>query len=344
MGDSDRASLIAMPLKKDVVDSVPSSAFGGLLLAVDAGGTKTAAWLVDAANFDVFRVLGRGRSTAGNPLSVGFEGATRAIGAAVAAAKSDAGRASDRVARAVLSIAGAANQQLRDQFISWARETGFAECVAIVSDVLPVLAAGTRDCRGVALISGTGSVAFGRGADGRTVLCGGWGYLLGDEGSGYTLGRAALRNALHTLEVSTHTTLSDSTLAAIGAASAMDVTRTIYRSADPRSAIAALAPVVIAAADAGDSEAQASIDLAANDLALLVARTIQLIDGEQDPVSLAVGGGVLAGSRRLRDQLEMELRRRGVNCETTVVEEPLEGCVRLAAASYSGNLVTWHDV
>ena len=48
---------------------------------------------------------------------------------------------------------------------------------------------------GVALIAGTGSVAFGRAADGRTIRCGGWGYLLGDEGSGYAIGRAALRLA-----------------------------------------------------------------------------------------------------------------------------------------------------
>jgi N-acetylglucosamine kinase-like BadF-type ATPase len=321
------------------------SATGDWLLVVDAGGTKTAAWLVDLARSASERVLGRGFAAAGNPLSVGFPEAARAISEAVATAKHDARCANSRVARAILSIAGTANRQLQDHFIEALRGTGIAERVAIVSDVLPILAAGTPNCEGVALISGTGSVAFARAADGRTTLCGGWGYLLGDEGSGYAIGRAALQFALHQLErCNTDNRLAADVLSAIGANSAMDVTKTIYRRANPRAAIAAIAPVVISAADESDADAQSIIDAAAADLAKLVARASQSIGFAETPFPLALSGGALISSQRLPQQLAVELRRLGLAADMKVVSEPLEGCIRLAAPECAGTPLTWQTV
>ena len=65
----------------------------------------------------------------------------------------------------------------------------------IVHDTQLILAAVGAD-DGIALIAGTGSVAWGKSAGGSTSRAGGWGYLLGDEGSGYWLGRQAVRHAL----------------------------------------------------------------------------------------------------------------------------------------------------
>jgi N-acetylglucosamine kinase-like BadF-type ATPase len=313
-----------------------------LLVVVDAGGSKTAAWLVDLSRPEENQVLGRGRTTAGNPLSVGFLEAAHSIREAVLMACGEAGHVQGCAARAMLSIAGAANPQLREQFVGWARASGLSDQVAIVSDVLPVLAAGSRECCGVALISGTGSVAFGRADDGRTHLRGGWGYLLGDEGSGYAIGQAALRHTLHSLEVSTtHRPLVDAVLSAIGVTRVLELTRAIYGSSHPRVAIAAVAPHVITFADHGDADAQSIIDDAASDLADLVARTVQAIEPVQAPVALAAAGGVLLSSKRLQDQLHLSLRRDGLECDLHLVEEPLVGCVRLAAPEFNGTLVNW---
>jgi len=332
-----------MPPVTDVTKSSGKSAMDDLLLVVDAGGTKTAAWLVDTTRPDNDCVLGRGRSAAGNPLSVGFPEATRAIGEAAASAKYDARLPTAHIPRAILSIAGSANQQLRDDFIQSLREIALADRVAIVSDVLPVLAAGTPHGSGVALIAGTGSVAFARATDGRTALCGGWGYLLGDEGSGYAIGRAGLQFALHELESNAaRQPLTAAVLDAIGATTVLDVTKTIYRRADPRAAIASVAPVVIAAADENDSHAQSIVDAAAADLAKLVARAVRSLGFAESPFPLAVAGGVLVGSKRLPQQLQIELRRIGLAAAINVVDEPLEGCIRLAAPEFAGTLLTWH--
>jgi N-acetylglucosamine kinase-like BadF-type ATPase len=325
-----------------VKNSSSKSTHDELLVVVDAGGSKTAAWLVDSSKSDGKQVIGRGRASAGNPLSVGIAESTCAIGDAVsrafAAADLDVGCAS----RALLSIAGAANEQLRGQYVEWARAGRFARRVAIVSDVLPVLAAGTENCCGVAVISGTGSVAYGRAKDGKTFLRGGWGYLLGDEGSGYAIGRAALQQALLALESGGRISpLVEAVLASLGVTRSLEVTRAIYGSVHPRVAIAAIAPHVIALADSDDAQSQAIVDEAADDLAKLVARTVQSIEPIDGRLAVAAAGGVLLSSRRLREQLEVALRGRGLECDLNFVEEPLDGCVRLAAAQYDDTLVAW---
>jgi N-acetylglucosamine kinase-like BadF-type ATPase len=310
---------------------------------VDAGGTKTDAWLVDCSRSDSAGVLGRGKSTGGNPLSVGFDEATEAISTAVAQARGES--ANVPIDRAILAIAGAANPDVRNLLIEWAHKIGLARRLAIVSDFLPVLAAGTDDCVGVALICGTGSSAFARNAEGKTARCGGWGYLLGDEGSGFAIGRAALQLTLHTLETSKQPEpLVRTVLSALGAESVSDVTHAVYASSDVRAKIASIAPVVIAAADAGVSTALSILDSAAHDLAELVARAARSVDLAGGSIQVAASGGVLLHAPALRERLQSELKGLGLDCSICVVDDPLTGCVRLAAAEYAGLLVSWHSV
>src|SRR6266480_3197140 len=108
-----------MSSKIDVMKSTSTSAEVELFLAVDTGGTKTAACLADLSAPRDNCVLGRGRCSAGNPFSVGFAEATRAIGSAIEQACSAADQDCKRVSRLMLSIAGAANPQISQQFVRW---------------------------------------------------------------------------------------------------------------------------------------------------------------------------------------------------------------------------------
>ncbi len=333
-----------MSSKSGVTKSAAELAGIELLVAVDTGGTKTAACVVDAnAPQDI---LGRGHDTAGNPFSVGFAEATRAIGSSIDDARNAAQCGSGHISRLVLSIAGAANPQISQQFVHWAHDTFHVDQVAIVSDVLPILAGGTPDCCGIALIAGTGSIAFGRAADGRTKRCGGWGYLLGDEGSGYSVGRSALSHALRDLECEAvwhPNSLTEAVVSEFQVKSVTELTKAIYTSSDPRSFIASLAPLVVTAAEHGDKKAEAILDWAATELAELVARTADLMDGSEGPISLALGGGFLVQSRRIQQQLIEWLHKFKVKHEARLVTDPLEGCVRLADPQFAGTLVTWHQ-
>jgi len=97
----------------------------------------------------------------------------------------------------------------------------------------------------------------------------------------------------------------------------------------------------MAHAEHGNAPAQAIIDNAATHLAKLAIRTVQLIEPVTAPLALAVAGGVLTGSPRLRQQLHIQLRTSGLECDMNLVEEPLAGCVRLADPQYAGTLVHW---
>jgi len=313
-----------------------------LVLAVDAGGTKTSAWLADARRADAPVILGRGRATSANPLSIGFAAATRAIAEAIDQARHEGGRPATRVRRAVLSVAGTADVAIRAQFLAWARAEDLAEQVAVVTDMLPVLAAGAADCCGVALVAGTGSVAFARDSSGRTARCGGWGFLLGDDGSGYAIGRAALRHALEHLEIGRGASrLAERVLQLLESASVAAVTAAIYQSADPRAAIAALAPVVVELAAEGDTVALTIVTDAARDLAELVARAARSVGLDAEPLVVAGTGGVLVGSTQLQDQLRTELGQLSLTCELRIVDEPLAGCIRLAGRECAGLDIVW---
>jgi N-acetylglucosamine kinase-like BadF-type ATPase len=315
---------------------------GQLLLAVDAGGTKSDACLAIADGAGNFRVLGLGRSSAGNPLSVGFDAASRAIGEAIQLARKESGRPTDKITRAVFSIAGAAGPELRSQFTAWARKNAVAERLAFVSDVLPVLAAGTPDCCGVALISGTGSSAFGRSADGRTTLVGGWGYILGDDGSGFAIGRAAVRFALEDLEANTSLQpLTRTVLDELRAKSTRDITEAVYRSAEPRAVVASLAPRILELADTDDASAKTILNDAAHDLALIAARAAKFLGWANGPFPLALGGGVLVASTRLQQLLEEHLRRQSLSPQAQAVSEPIDGCLRLTDPAFATQLVEW---
>jgi N-acetylglucosamine kinase-like BadF-type ATPase len=193
------------------------------------------------------------------------------------------------------------------------------------------------------VIAGTGSVVFGRNSDGKTQMCGGWGYLLGDEGSGYQVGQMAISHALHNLELHpAPDPLTAAALGALGASSILEVTKAVYTNADPRAMIASLAPIVVDLAEGHDRDAEGILGHAADRLAELVARNADLLDLAEQPFALAVAGGLLVGSKRMREHLQSWLQQWAMQCETTVVEEPLEGCVRLAAPEFEGTLVKWH--
>src|SRR5687768_9453320 len=167
-----------------------------LVLGVDGGGTKTAAWLAIAdADPGDDKPIGRGIAGPGNPRAVGFETALSNINAAIHEAFRTAQLPVRKVQAACLALAGADRPAERNRLEQWCTEQDLAGCLVLTNDADPLLAAASRDNFGIALIAGTGSFAFGRDREGQTARCGGWGYLLGDEGSGYSIALTGLRAA-----------------------------------------------------------------------------------------------------------------------------------------------------
>src|SRR5689334_17310708 len=159
------------------------------LLGIDGGGSKTVALLADSQQ----AILGRGAAGASNHNLLGARAAFEALDQAVRLAFEDAKIAPAPPRALCLGMAGAGRPADIALFQAWAAERWPGTPVAVVSDADLVLAAGPGNGWGLGLICGTGSIAYGRDRSGMTARAGGWGSLLGDEGSGYAIGLAGLR-------------------------------------------------------------------------------------------------------------------------------------------------------
>jgi N-acetylmuramic acid 6-phosphate etherase len=318
------------------LSSVPSA---NLVLGVDGGGTKTIAW-VASNDGDELRIVGRGQAGSSNPQAAGWATALDNVQCAIdrALLAADAGRT--RVRNACLALAGAGRDSDRQRVEDWARRSGFAEQVQVTHDALPVLAAGTPNGVGVALISGTGSLAFGRNAAGQTARAGGWGYLIGDEGSGYAVARQTLQAAARAWDGrGPQTALGERLLAELGLTQPSELVHAVYGRQQDRHWLAGLARVAIEAADAGDPIACRIIDEAAADLAAMcaaVAKQLGFSSGPT-PLYLALAGGLLVNAAAARDRLMQKIRERDFQrIEIQLVPEPVAGAVRLARDFHFG--------
>ncbi|MGB6200578.1 MAG: BadF/BadG/BcrA/BcrD ATPase family protein, partial [Candidatus Acidiferrales bacterium] len=183
---------------------------------------------------------------------------------------------------------------------------------------------------GIVLIAGTGSAAFGRTADGETARAGGYGPWIGDEGSAYDIGRHAVAAVAHTRDHAAPVTLLAEMIAAhIDCPSWEDLQDRIAQ--HPDQVFPKLFPVVVAAADAGDSAAQEILfaaALALSQLALTVARRLGL---QPKAFPLARVGGVFGRSRTLDSMLDSVLRSGAPLADVThLTISPAVGAARMA--------------
>jgi N-acetylglucosamine kinase len=185
-----------------------------------------------------------------------------------------------------------------------------AEHLLVTTDAEIALSGATATGRGITAIAGTGSIAFGRNAEGRRARAGGWGYIFGDEGSGFDIARQALRAALRMEEGwGPPTSLRQALLDSTGRRDANQVLHLFYTAAWPRSRVAALAPLADAAAAEGDAVAIGILNRAAVELALLVAAVRSQLWKPGDSVDVAYIGGVFQSAtvlERFRMLVEME--------------------------------------
>jgi N-acetylglucosamine kinase-like BadF-type ATPase len=266
-------------------------------LGVDGGQSSTTALVGDESG----RVLG-----------AGVAGPCNHVAAAEAAAK--LARTVRECVGKACAAAGLDLDSIHFESACFGMSGGPEDKVGILRQVLPTerleatndaviaLAGATAGAPGVITISGTGSIAFGRNAAGRAARAGGWGYIFGDEGGGFDVGRQALRAALRMEEGwGPRTVLRDVLLQATGDANANGVLHRFYTPEWPRSRVATLARLVDEAAAGGDAVALEIVEGAARQLAALTAAVRGQLWAPGEAVSVAYIGGVFR-SRQLLDR------------------------------------------
>jgi N-acetylglucosamine kinase-like BadF-type ATPase len=305
-----------------------------LVIGIDGGGSTTVAWLAQADGSPDSPPLGQGQSGPSNPQSVRRDEVGQNLDRAVDAAFHDAGLSPGTVRSACIALAGGDRPGPQREIAAWANQRQLADHVCVVNDALPVLAYATADSVGICLIAGTGSIAFGRDALGQTARAGGWGYLLGDEGSSYAISVAALRAVARSLDGrADHTALCDLLLGALGVSEPSELIPTVYARRGDRAWIAGLAPLVLTAAQQEDPTARRIVDQASRQLGSMVVAVADQLSMKQGDYLLALAGGVLVHSQLVRDGLRRrlaEVNRTPRDCR--VVDRPVAGSVCLARA------------
>jgi N-acetylglucosamine kinase-like BadF-type ATPase len=291
------------------------------VLGIDAGGSKTLAAIID----EYGTLYGMGRSGSGNFDDVGVATAHDHLRDAVAEARGAAGLPNAPFAAAFLGVAGVVSPADRDivHEIASALSLAPAAQTDVDHDCRIALAAGLTGRSGIVLIAGTGSSCFGMNAVGAAWLAGGWGHLIADEGSGYWLGVEALKAAVRSYDGrSPHTMLQHQLQQRLGLASMNDVMHRLYVAGLSRSELAALAPLVIAAANCGDAVAQALIARGTEELAdavLAVAHHLGMADA---PHELARAGGLFRAGDAVVAPLRRAVAARLRTCHVVFSELP----------------------
>jgi glucosamine kinase len=200
--------------------------------------------------------------------------------------------------------------------------------ITVVHDSRLLLAAG-RASTGVAVIGGTGSAAWGRNADGAEARAGGWGYLLGDEGSGYWLGREAVRYSLRRMNQGLE---PDQLTAALLESCQLDhpnkLIALFHSAGTGRRYWAQRARLVVEAADAGHAPSADLLDQAGRDLAFLAAEVLRQL-GTAGPVIL--GGGLGMHASRIQESFRAHLASDGITDVRVLDQEPVFGVLQLVA-------------
>jgi N-acetylmuramic acid 6-phosphate etherase len=322
-----RSSASSSPNRSLMIAALPSHS--SLTLGIDGGGSHTVALLATGTS-DKWTILGRGVAGPSNLQAVGKERTLAALEEAVNAAFHAAEMPRCSVACACLGLAGADRAEDQSVIRDWAERVRLAERIEITNDAAILLAAGTPQGYGLALIAGTGSIAFGRSMAGRQARAGGWGYLLGDEGSAYALVLAGLQAVVRAADGrGPATRLTECFLKQLGLNQPQELIAAVYRSGRGRAELAALAPLVLEAVEE-DEVAATLVEQQARELARAGEAVLRQLCWEGS-VPLALAGGLLLGSEVYRQRVLDALATLGVQPgPIAFVEEPAQGAIQLA--------------
>ncbi|MEK6375858.1 MAG: BadF/BadG/BcrA/BcrD ATPase family protein [Acidobacteriota bacterium] len=261
-------------------------------LGVDGGASKTAALVIDESG----KSLGNGAAGPSNHLRVGIETAARNIERAVNKALVAADVASREIHWAYCGIAGADHPAHRQEVVDSLSIFFPRGNFTVDNDARIALTGAIGFGGGVVVIAGTGSVAYGRNAEGAEARAGGWGPIIGDEGSGYGIARAGLAAILRAHDGRGPATKMTESLKERYDMKPEDLPPYVYAQTTQTDDIARFGRMVIEAAQDGDETAMTILDRAGRELAsavLAVARRLKL-SKSVFPVAY-VGGAFRAG-------------------------------------------------
>ena len=301
---------------------------GPLFMGIDGGGTKLRIAVTDAD----LRSLASIESSAANPSVIGHDKARAHIRHEVAHALRQARLQPRDIAAAAIGIAGASNLHSE----AWLLETvtpALPDALIVPSSDLEIALVGSLGQRqGILLLAGTGSAVYGVAPGGQRLQIGGWGYLLGDEGSGYWIGSQLLRHiiARHDRGASSEEdALTRACMDVLGLTDPRELIAWLYRSKEaPATRVAGLAELVLN--EAADCRwATVCVESAAEQLTRQVDLMRSRLDYENAPIAFA--GGLLDNDNALSRRVTQRL---GLPRRPVARHSPVIGAALLATTAW----------
>lgn len=271
------------------------------VLGIDGGGSKTICILMNRSR----QVIGRGEAGSSNYQSIGIKAAKKSIETAIEKSLIASNLTKNIEIKAIcLGLAGIGRpkdievvknivEDLRNSRslpINWNLQP---HNIIICHDALIALVGGIGKDVGIVVAAGTGSIVFGRNSQGETKRVGGWGYILGDEGSAYKIAIAGMQAVLKVYDGrEMYSCLLEDFQQHLDLANIEDLVEVIYRSGWDVKKIAALAPIVDRAAAKGDGVANKIIDDAVEELVKATSTVIEAIFKPGEVLEVVTTGSV----------------------------------------------------
>jgi glucosamine kinase len=301
----------------------------GFYLGIDGGGTKTRCVLGNET-----AVVATAVSGGCNIVRLGEGPARASLRAAVRQVCVAANISADRIEAVCIGAAGAARPEIAAQLRGIFAEIDphFTNHIEIVGDSAIALEAAFHSGPGVIAIAGTGSIVYGRAASGGTARAGGWGFAISDQGSGHWIGRNAISALLRARDEGRETRL---TALVLDAWKLDDHDALIQRAnATPPPEFPRLFPIVVRAADEGDTIARELLASAGHELAALAAIVLRRLAPAPPYLSVAITGSVFRRSAEVRQVFNHRLEEMfpGIGLLDDFVD-PVMGALTLARAA-----------
>lgn len=300
------------------------------VLGIDAGGSKTVGLLADETG----AVRARIRTEGANLLTHGELAVEKTLHRVM-----ERLGARQLVSATCVGVAGADRPSERKTLRDILHRLGLRDPVQIVHDAEIALVAGAPERIGIVLVAGTGSIAYGVDPQGRSARSGGWGYLLGDEGSAFWLGQQALQRSLQALDGRGETTsLTDRIASHLDLDLATDLMTWIYSGDSLRYRVSRLVPLIQQAMNDGDSVAGRLIEEAAQHLSCAARAVHSRLELPQSFAVVLVGGAFHA-CPSLQARVEQLLVLPGAKV-APLRGEPAAGAVTMALDQLAHDLAT----
>lgn len=299
-------------------------------IGIDGGGTKTRAVVVTSQG-----QLLADRTTDGcNVNHYGWDYAQQVLSGLFAGLR---GALPEQaiVAAVYLGLAGIDREEDRQRMQAFVQTQWQNTPVGTQHDALPALVSGSGQMAGIVLIGGTGSIAFGINEAGEEARVGGWGYLISDEGSGYDIGKRALRAVMQSYDGRLpQTLLTQLVLEQHGLQDEAELIPLVYAESFTRDSVAAVTRLVFQAAERGDEVSLHLLQEAADDLSELVRVLLHRLPFSQASIPVVVTGGLFHKGSPLGEWVQARL---GANVQVMVGERPPVVGALLLAQKLSGD-------